>query len=185
MSEREQTTRITNDDAGGGGGGALGELIRLQAEFQTKLAEETMRYLRRVQGAMAPAAPGTVVMAGGDLSLSADGQPGGRATVRLGVENLQRMHCVVTPQLAPLVSATGTTWFPVTEPASISRLLAPGESDTLELVIILPDTLPAGSYRGALILQGFREGAIPVTVTVNGKTQRAPAKKSAKARKRR
>lgn len=183
MSEREGTTRVTND-VGDGGGGALSELIRLQAEFQTKLAEETMRYLRRVQGAMAPAAPGTVVMAGGDLSLSADGQPGGRATVRLGVENLQRMHCVVTPQLAPLVSATGTTWFPVTEPASVSRLLAPGESDTLELVIILPDALPAGSYRGALILQGFREGAIPVTVTVT-EARKAPAKKSGQGRKRR
>jgi hypothetical protein len=180
MNDRDNTPHLTNDDKNGGG--ALGELIRLQAEFQTKLAEETMRYLRRVQGAMAPAAPGTVVMGGGDLSLSTEGAVGGRATVRLAVENLQRMHCVVTPQLAPLVSATGTTWFPVTEPASMSRLLAPGESDTLELVILLPETLPPGSYRGALILQGFREGAIPVTVTVTGATK-TPAKKRGKGRK--
>ena len=48
----------------GGPAARFGELMRLQTEFQARLAEETLRYLRRLQGAAAPAAPGTVVMPG-------------------------------------------------------------------------------------------------------------------------
>jgi hypothetical protein len=45
-------------------------------------------------------------------------------------------------------------------------LLAPDEVATLTIKIPLPDNLPAGAYRGALLLQGFREGAIAVAIAV-------------------
>ena len=34
------------------------EIFRLQTEFQARLADETLRYLRRLQGSVAPASPG-------------------------------------------------------------------------------------------------------------------------------
>ena len=37
--------------------GAFAEFLRLQAEFQARVAEESIRYLRRLQGAFSPAAP--------------------------------------------------------------------------------------------------------------------------------
>jgi hypothetical protein len=86
--------------------------------------------------------------------------------LRLEVENRQRMHCMVMPLLSPLVEASGTTWFPATEPLLSSLLLAPEEVAPLVIKVTLPSSLPAGVYRGALLLQGFREGSIPVAVTV-------------------
>lgn len=159
--------RVSNDPAGGeGASGPFAELFRLQAELQARLTEETLRYLRRLQGTFGPAAPGTVVLPSGDLELAASGMPGGAAELRLEVENLQRVHCVLTPLLSPLVSPPGATWFPEVEPAPGSRLLAPGESETLVLALRIPAELPPERYRGALLLQGFRQGAIPVVVTV-------------------
>jgi len=68
--------------------------------------------------------------------------------------------------LSPFVDGAGATWFPATDPPSISRLLAPSEVGALKVSIPLPAELAAGHYRGALLLQGFRSGALPVTVTV-------------------
>src|SRR2546426_1122881 len=54
--------RLHMSNEQGDGGGTFSELLRLQTEFQTRLAEETLNYLRRVQGAAAPASPGTVLV---------------------------------------------------------------------------------------------------------------------------
>ena len=35
----------------------LSDWLRLQSDFQARLADETLRYLRRLQGAVAPATP--------------------------------------------------------------------------------------------------------------------------------
>ena len=66
--------RVSNDpERGGGPSGAFAEMFRLQAEFQSRLAEETLRYLRRLQGAVVPSAPGTVVVPAADSALEASG----------------------------------------------------------------------------------------------------------------
>jgi hypothetical protein len=144
--------------------GPLSELLRLQSEFQARLADETLRYLRRLQGAFAPAAPGTVVRPDGDGELRAVGRPGQRVSLQLEAENRQRVHCLVTPMLTPLVARTGTTWFPAAEPSPAATLLAPGEVGTVTVELVLPPELPADVYKGAFVLQGFREGGVPVTI---------------------
>ena len=149
---------------GGGGGGAFSELLRLQTEFQARLAEETLNYLRRVQGAAAPAAPGTVLVPRDDATLTGAGSPGSTVVLRLEIENRQRVHCVVTPMIAPLVNSDGVTWFPSTEARPPSTLLAPGQVRTLEVAVPLPAELPPATYRGALLLQGFADGGIAVAI---------------------
>jgi hypothetical protein len=156
---------VTNQPAGEQGG-FFSELLRLQSEFQARLADETLRYLRRLQGATAPAAPGTVVLPDTSAELKTAGAPGSTATLTLEVENLQRVHCMVTPMLSPLVSPSGVTWFAAVEPDPPALLLAPEEIGTLAFRLSLPEKLPTGTYKGGLWLQGFRENGITVTVTV-------------------
>jgi len=157
---------ISNDPGSSAWGGPFADLLRLQTEFQSRLGEETIRYLRRLQGALGPAAPGTVVLAQPGQELSAEAPPGGTAELTVELENLQRVHAVVSPQITPLVSGAGTTWFAAAEPGSGFRILAPGASDSLVLRIDVPAELPPGTYRGAVMLVGFREGALPVAVRV-------------------
>jgi hypothetical protein len=158
--------RITNEPGSSGPSGPFAEMFKLQADFQARLAEETLRYLRRLQGVVVPSAPGTVVMPGQAMQLSAAAPPGGQAELSVEVENLQRVHCMVTPQLTPLVSATGVTWFPALESASASRLIAPGAVEKILLNLQVPAQLPDGEYRGALLLQGFRHNSLPVLATI-------------------
>ena len=146
--------------------GSFYEFLQLQNDFYGRLAEETMKYLRRLQSAGAPAAPGTVLVPDGSVELKGSGAPGEVLEFRLEVENLQRVHCMVTPMLSPLVEAAGTTWFPAAELRPPAKLLAPEEVAELVIAIPLPPHLLAGSYRGALLLHGFREGAIAVVVNV-------------------
>lgn len=147
-------------------GGQFSELMRLQAEFQSRLAEETLRYLRRLQGASAPASPGTVVIPVQSRELIASGAPGGWAEVRVEIENRQRVHCVVTPSVSPQVGASGVTWFPDAELTPGTMLLAPEEIATLQIKLSLPSEIPPGRYRGALMLHGFTDGAIALAVDV-------------------
>jgi hypothetical protein len=156
--------RVSNEP--GGPSGAFAEMFRLQADFQARLAEETLRYLRRLQGSVMPAAPGTVVMPSQDSELRLDAEPGARAELAVEVENLQRVHCMVTPQLTPLVSTAGVTWFPAADPVTISRLIAPNAIERLGVTLAIPQDLPTGEYRGALLLQGFRKNSLPVVVSV-------------------
>ena len=166
--------RIPNDPSGDTGG-SLGELLRLQTQFQARLAEETIAYLRRLQGAAAPNAPGTVVVPEPGEALEARGEPGGNAELVLEIENRQRVHCMVTPQLGPLVDAAGVTWSPAVQAQPPSQLVGPGEVARLTLQVTLPAQLPPGTYRGVLILQGFREGGVPVSVEVAGAPPEAAA----------
>jgi hypothetical protein len=160
--------RVSNEPGGTGPGGAFAELFRLQSDFQARLAEETLRYLRRLQGAVVPAAPGTVVMPAAGGELKAAGEPGGRVELSVEIENLQRVHCMVTPQLTPLVSTAGVTWFPAAELTTASRLVAPGGVERIVIPLPIPAELPPGDYRGALLLQGFRQNTLAVAVTVAG-----------------
>jgi hypothetical protein len=60
-------------------------------------------------------------------------------------------------------------------------LLAPSESRELAIELPLPDELPTSLYRGALILQGFRDGGIPVAIEAEA-PRAAPAKRRAARR---
>src|SRR6267142_3701914 len=91
-------------------GGAFAEMVRLQTEFHAKLADETLRYLSRLGGRTGLSSLGTVIPTAEGLAVKASGQPGRTVPVALEVENLQRVYCVVLPQLTPLVSQTGATW---------------------------------------------------------------------------
>jgi len=159
--------KISNDPAEGRGQ-PFAELFRLQTEFQSRLADETLRYLRRLQGAAAPASPGTVMIPDGLTELKGAGVAGSPAELKLEVENLQRVHSTATPMLSPLVSASGITWFPESESTPVSLLLAPGATAELRLRVAIPLQLPAGAYRGCLMLHGFRDGALPVVIEVRG-----------------
>jgi hypothetical protein len=158
----DEGPHVSNEQSGAGS--VFSELLRLQTEFQARLAEETLTYLRRVQGAAAPATPGTVLVPQDGASLAAAGAPGSTVELRLEVENRQRVHCVVTPMLGPLVSADGVTWMPAGEPAQPSTLVPPDQVRTLQLLVPLPAELPAGTYRGALLLQGFGDGGVAVAI---------------------
>lgn len=142
------------------------ELFRLQTEFQARLADETLRYLRRLQSAAVPASPGTIVIPEGLAELKARASAGAFADFELEVENLQRVYCTASPALSPLVSASGTTWFAESESIPVTLLVPPGATAALKLRVTVPAQLPHGVYRGCLMLHGFREGALPVSIEI-------------------
>lgn len=165
--------RVSNDESKGAGG-VFSDLLRLQTEFQTRLTEETLTYLRRLQGAAAPAAPGTVLVPEDGVQVSGSGLPGSSVTLALEIENRQRVHTVVTPMLGPLVSAEGVTWFPASDPSPASTLVAPGQVRTLSMSVSLPADIRPGTYRGALLLQGFGDGGVSVAIDVPAPEQPKP-----------
>lgn len=146
--------------------GQFADLFRLQTDFQTRMAEETLRYLRAIQSALAPVVPTTVLTVADEEELRATGAPGHRIELVVELENTQRTYVTATAALTPLVERGGTTWFPVAQPSPPLLLVAPGETQELQVGVALPDELTAGEYRGALVLQGFRHAGVPVVVTV-------------------
>ncbi len=170
--------RFTNDSSGADSNtDPYAQLLRLQSEYQARLVGETLRYLKHLQGVLGPAAPGTVLAPSAELALEGATEPGGRVALDFELENLQRVHCMVSLQLTPLLAESGTTWFPDTEPAAASRLLAPDEVARLGLTVLVPTNAPPGTYRGGLLLLGFHEGTIPVTISVLAPAADAPRRK--------
>jgi hypothetical protein len=155
-----------SSDADGQGSSSLTDLLRLQAEFQTRIVEETVGYLRRLQDTAMPVAPGTIVRPDPDATVAGSGRPGATVALSLEAENRQRVHCLVTPRIGPLVDPEGTTWAPEARADPAARLIPPGETATVALELVVPAELPPGTYRGSLLLQGFRESGVPVAVTV-------------------
>lgn len=157
----------TPNDPAGAADGLFSGLLHLQTEFYTRLTEETLKYLRRLQGAVAPAVPGTVLMPGSRIELDASGNPGTSVELKLEIENRQRLHCVVTPMFTPLVGASGVTWFPAADSLPPLLLLAPEEIVPMAVKLPLPANIPPGIYRGALLLLGLQDGTVPVAITAN------------------
>lgn len=151
-----------------GEGSGFAELLRLQADFQTRMATETLHYLRRLQGVFEPHAPGTVVHPDNDAPLAGSAAPGGNLTLSVEVENRQRVHTAVAPSLTPLVADNGTTWFPSVSTTPSYGFVAPDETVSLTVVVTVPGTVPPGVYRGLLVLRGFGTGGLPVVVNVTG-----------------
>jgi hypothetical protein len=139
------------------------ELVRLQMDFQARLAEETLRYVRRIQASALPITPSTVVRADPDRP-ALHCVAGDAITVTEPLENRQRVHAIVTAALTPLVSDDGTTWFAQTEPTT--AIVPPGEDGRIEFRFNVPSELPRGTYRGALVLAGLEGAALPITIEV-------------------
>ena len=164
------------------------EMFRLQTEFQSRLADETLRYLRRLQGSAAPASPGTIVIPENNNALVASAVQGGTASLEVEVENLQRVHSSATPALSPLVSSLGVTWFPDSEASPPSLLIPPDTSLPLKLLVAVPQDLPDGVYQGCVLLQGFQNGTVPVKIevgTIHGTTRKRTAKPKRSQKKKR
>ena len=145
----------------------LSNWLRLQVEFQGRLADETLRYLRRLQGAAAPVTPGTVLLPETSTELRANAVPGESFEVTLEVENLQRVHSIAAPVLDPLVSASGTTWYPEADFSPSFSLVAPESVIKFVVSISVPLSLPLGTYIGALSLRGLRNMVFRLTVVVD------------------
>ena len=154
---------ISNEDQGQDAG--WDNLIRLQSEYQARLTEETLKYLRSLQAVFSPRPPGTVVRSG-DARLVGAGHPGGSVHLDMEIENRQRVHTPATPAVSPMVGDGGTTWYPdaAFEPSAV--LLEPDASRALSVTLPLPVDLPPDVYRGSLTLQGFRVEGVPVEITV-------------------
>jgi hypothetical protein len=144
---------------------ASARLLRLQNEFYARLSEETVNYLRNLGGVLAPAAPGTVLLPDPGAELTATAAPGETVALAVEVVNEQVVHCVVTPTLSTLVDRTGVTWFPAARAVPPYLAVPPGQVERAALEIAVPDELPAGDYRGVLLLHGLPHG-LPVTITV-------------------
>jgi hypothetical protein len=161
--------------------GPIHDLLRLQTDFQQRLASETLRYLRQLQGLVGPTVPGTLVMPDVDFELVGHGQPASQLKLAVALENRQRVHSLVSPSLSPLVSDAGATWFVEAEVTPVSVLLASGETATASITITAPEGLPSGTYRGALLLHGYERGALPVRIVIEApEAPPTPPKQKAK-----
>ena len=76
------------------------------------------------------------------------------------------MHTPVSPSVTPLVGDDGSTWYPVAELEPVAMIIGPGETRTLSITLQLPAELPAGVFRGSLVLQGFLVEGVPIEITV-------------------
>jgi hypothetical protein len=156
--------QLSNEDRPDGG--PFAHLIQMQAEFQSRLANESLRYLRRIQGVFEPYAPGTVVQPDGDATLTGELHVGGSIALAVDVENRQRVHAVVTASMTPLVADSGATWFPSVEAKPSFAFVPPNQTLPLSVTISAPADLPVGRYRGLLVLRGFGAGGLPVVLDV-------------------
>jgi hypothetical protein len=152
----------------------VSDWIRLQADFQARLTDETFRYLRRLQGAVAPVTPGTVLLPEESTDLKALATPGGVFEITLEVKNDQRVHAAVVPALDPVVSVNGATWYPDVQFSPEFSLVAPEETLKFLIRVSVPPALPEGTYVGALSLRGLRQQAFRLSVDIH----RAGAKPS-------
>jgi hypothetical protein len=75
---------------------------------------------------------------------------------------------MVTPALGQLVAPSGVTWMPAVDATPPSLLVAPEQVVQLALAVAVPSELPPDTYRGLLVLHGFRRNGIPVAVMVDG-----------------
>jgi hypothetical protein len=156
--------QLSNEGSAGDGG--LPHLLLLQSEYQAALTTETLKYLRGVQAAFSPRPPGTIVQANG-VRLTGAGCAGGYVGMRLDIGNRQRVHASVSPAVTPLVNDEGCTWYPSAELEPVAILLGPDDTQSLSITLALPEDLPAGTYRGSLVLLGFIPEGVPIAISVD------------------
>jgi hypothetical protein len=161
----------------------ISEWIRVQADFQARLTNETFRYLRRLQGAVAPVTPGTVVLPEERFDLNARAVPGGTFEITLEVKNYQRVHAVASPGIDPLVSSSGTTWYPEVDFLPEFSLIGPDQTVEFQVRVSVPPNLPTGNYMGVLSLRGLRQQVFRFSVEVSsGKVESRTSRPAASTR---
>jgi hypothetical protein len=161
----------------------ISEWIRVQADFQARLTNETFRYLRRLQGAVAPVTPGTVVLPEERFDLNARAVPGGTFEITLEVKNYQRVHAVAAPGIDPLVSSSGTTWYPEVNFLPEFSLIGPDQTVEFQVRVSVPPNLPTGNYMGVLSLRGLRQQVFRFSVEVSsGKVESRTSRPAASTR---
>jgi hypothetical protein len=161
----------------------ISEWIRVQADFQARLTNETFRYLRRLQGAVAPVTPGTVVLPEERFDLNARAVPGGTFEITLEVKNYQRVHAVAAPGIDPLVSSSGTTWYPEVDFLPEFSLIGPDQTVEFQVRVSVPPNLPTGNYMGVLSLRGLRQQVFRFSVEVSsGKVESRTSRPAASTR---
>ncbi len=159
--------KISNHDNGDGQASAFSRIAQLQGELQSRLLEETMKYVQKLRAPLAPSAPGTVLRPFEGLELEAEAEAGGEFVFSVSLENRQRAHTMVAPYVTCMLREDGTAWYPERLPPLGSVLIPPRGSEEVEVRLGVPAELPPGEYRGALILLGFRENAIPLRVVIS------------------
>lgn len=157
--------RLSNSDSSASYTGPFAEYLRLQAEFQTRLTDETIKYLQGLQQLSVPGTPGSFFVSVSERKLHVSGRRGTTVSVEIELENHQRIYTIVNALLGPLSSTAGVTWFPSVRPEPALLFIAPGQNQQLTLNIAIPDTLPIGEYHGVLSLAGF--SGEPIAVSIN------------------
>ena len=160
--------RISGDPSGEAAD-AFAHMLRLQNDFYARLTEETLNYLRKLQGVLGPAAPGTVLVPEPDDALAESARPGDHVQLKLEVTNDQPVHCVVSPALTVLVSEAGVTWFPAAQTQPAYLLIPPGCTEAAAIELAVPAELPVGAYRGMVLLHGSPH-ELPVAITIDDVT---------------
>ncbi|MBM7808038.1 hypothetical protein JOD57_003875 [Geodermatophilus bullaregiensis] len=152
---------------------SLRRLLELQSDFAARLSEETLRYLRNLQGVIGPATPGTVVLAERETALDTEGRPGGTVVLAVEVLNEQAVYGVVAPALSPLVSGQGGTWFPQASVDPPYQLVEPHATRRIAVTIAVPVDIPPETYRGMILFPGSPNG-VGVAVRVSSLTPPPP-----------
>lgn len=161
--------------------GPFQQLLAAQADFHARLADETLRYLRRLSSLSGPWTPGTFVAPADGGTLEATASPGSPARLELEVDNRQEVHCLVTPVLTTMIDGAGTTWYPSLDVDPPTSLIAPGECTAWRIAVDVPAELPAGVYHGALLLHGFVDSGVAVTIRVDVDAETAGSTRTAAA----
>ncbi len=120
--------------------------------------------IRQVIVAFGPSAPRSVLTPG-PRPLAADGSAGQLLRAALTVRNLQSAVVVVSPALTTLRRADGATWSPDHTLRSAARLLWPGESTVIDLVVTVAADVPTGAYDGSIRCLATT-GMVPVRITI-------------------
>jgi hypothetical protein len=137
---------------------SLRRLLEMQSDFAARLSDETLRYLRNLQGVIGPTAPGTVVLAESGTVLDAEGRPDETVALELEVVNEQVVYGVVAPALSPLVSGQGGTWFPQAAVNPPYQLVEPQGTRRIAVTITVPHDIPPDTYRGMILFPGNPNG---------------------------
>ena len=106
------------------------------------------------------------VLAGDAGGIEVTVPAGGRGETRFVVVNHQAAACLLRPMLSPLTGPGGGLWSPIAEILPRPLLVMPGEEVEVTVGIATPPGAPAGSHRGALVLLGARDAAVPVAFEV-------------------
>ena len=128
------------------------------------VGDELRALLRSALVVLGPSPPRSMAESG-DTVVLASAPPGGTASARLTVRNLQPSAIVVSPALGVLRLADGTTWTPEHALTAVPRVVSPGSTAAIGLVIVVAPDVPPGTYHGSVRFGGAR-GVLPVRITV-------------------